>query len=686
MQTKHFYTVEKLDSSKYPALQTELKKIKGVLSLEIDENGNLCYTVDEWTDEYDVMVSVMNKIADEGGELGFIDEHSQPEIEQEIEDETADGEENYSHVENEPKEDKQENKDKKGKSKKDKKPVTESMQRVIELCFALALFIVYAFVDRGGNFANVLLLLAFAVSGYEILYDAICEIANKNVLNTHLLVALSALISLFAGQTLVGALTAFIYSTAYVVCKLLGEKYSFKETLGEKYKNAVCYALVDGKEKRTPVAKIAVNDEVVLHRDETAYFDCKIKQGDAKTERVKNGKTEYVTVKKGDSIYCGETVYDGDVTVIVTNTFADTKKGKENAIGEINGVKKEKKLNLFFNIAVLIAGLLITFILPIFDEYGYAYGLTSSAAKGAAVLALAGINYLFDCFKDVVFNAYVCLKTNSIEIKNPDVIEKTAKAKSIVFDKNGTLTSGNYKPEEKIFVKEYKGKLIDLLQSVSNDPLHENYPLKNGDITVGYFADFENKPPVVEQEGIKIYIKKADEFIGAVIYKEEVFPDSVGACRELRDLGVEKEYLLSSESKEYTSYLRTKFGMYNSFGQLDEAKKAEKLKAIKDEADGTVIYVRNTAAQGDFITVSMGKGSADIVVENDEISYLPMAVKVSKRARFWRKTCFVAVSVLKVLSLAAIFVLNMDAAITVSIASVGMLLCMLAGAFVRKTA
>ena len=685
MQTKHFYTVEKLDSSKYPDLATDLKKIKGVLSLKIDENGNLCYTVDEWTDEYDVMVSVMNKIADEGGELGFIDEKPQAEIEDENAYETEDGEENLSQTES-GKEDKQENKDKKGKVKKDKKPITESMQRVIELCFALALFVVYAFVDHSGNFANILLLLAFAVSGYEILYDAICEIANKNILNTHLLIALSALISLFVGQTLVGALTAFIYSAAYVACKLFGEKYSFKETLGEKYKNAVCYALVDGKEKRTPLAKIAVNDEVVLHRDETAYFDCKIKQGDAKVERNLNGKTEYVTVKKGDGVYCGETVYDGDITVTVTKTFADTKKGKENNFGEIKGVKKEKKLNLIFNIIVLAVGLLVTFILPIFDEYGYAYGLSLSAAKGAAVLAIAGINYLTECFKDVMFNAYVCFKTNSIAIKNLDVIEKTAKAKSIVFDKNGTLTSGNYKAEEKIFVKEYKGKLIDLLKSVSVDPIHENYPLEKGDITVGYFADFEEKPTVIEQEGIKIYIKKAGEFIGAVIYKEEVFPDSVGACRELRDLGVEKEYLLSSESKEYTSYLRTKFGMYNSFGQLDEAKKAEKLQAIKGEADGTVIYVRNADEQGDFVTVSIGKGSADIVVENNEISYLPMAVKVSKRAHFWRKTCLIAVSVLKVLSLAAIFLLNMDAAITVSVASVGMLLCMLAGLFVRKTA
>ena len=406
MQTKHFYMVEKLDSSKYPALATELKKIKGVVNLEIDESGNLCYTVDEWTDEYDVMVSVMNKIADEGGELGFIDEQPQAEIETETVEVSIDGEEDYSQAESEQKEDKQENKDK--KSKKDKKPITESMQRVIELCFALALFVVYAFVDHGGNFANVLLLLAFAVSGYEILYDAICEIANKNILNTHLLVALSALISLFVGQTLVGALTAFIYSAAYVVCKLFGEKFSFKETLGEKYKNAVCYALVDGKEKRTPAAEVAVNDEIVLHRDETAYFDCKIRQGDAKAVRVKNGKTEYVTVKKGDSIYCGEKIYDGDVTVTVTKLFADTNKGKENNIGEIKGVKKEKKLNLIFNIIVLVAGLLITFILPIFDEYGYAYGLTLSAAKGAAVIALAGINYLTDCFKDVMFNAYVC--------------------------------------------------------------------------------------------------------------------------------------------------------------------------------------------------------------------------------------------------------------------------------------
>ena len=107
MQTKHFYMVEKLDSSKYPDLATELKKIKGVVNLEIDESGNLCYTVDEWTDEYDVMVSVMNKIADEGGELGFIDEQPQAEIETETVEVSIDGEEDYSQAESGQKEDKQ---------------------------------------------------------------------------------------------------------------------------------------------------------------------------------------------------------------------------------------------------------------------------------------------------------------------------------------------------------------------------------------------------------------------------------------------------------------------------------------------------------------------------------------------------------------------------------------------------
>ena len=118
MQTKHFYMVEKLDSSKYPTLATELKKIKGVVSLEIDESGNLCYTVDEWTDEYDVMISVMNKIADEGGELGFIDEQPQAEIEAETVEETEDGEENYSQAES-------------GQKKTNKKTKIKKVKRII---------------------------------------------------------------------------------------------------------------------------------------------------------------------------------------------------------------------------------------------------------------------------------------------------------------------------------------------------------------------------------------------------------------------------------------------------------------------------------------------------------------------------------------------------------------------------
>ena len=53
-----------VEKSKYIIKKSE--QIEGVISVKIDGSGILSYVISEWSSDYDVMVSIMNIIEEEG--------------------------------------------------------------------------------------------------------------------------------------------------------------------------------------------------------------------------------------------------------------------------------------------------------------------------------------------------------------------------------------------------------------------------------------------------------------------------------------------------------------------------------------------------------------------------------------------------------------------------------------------
>ena len=213
----------------------ELKKTKGVVSAEFFDE-TLTYVLDEWTDEYDILVTALNLCDAEGAEL--IVGEDQPvsdydydaaSIEAEPEDPEAEPEPDAVDEGEGEEEEEEEEAEEPIKAKKvsddeegdyliaaRKKLKIESIVRFIELSVSLLLFVASLFFEANANtfftIKNIFLVVAFAIAAYEIFYTAIIDVVKKRWLSDSLIVSVACIAGAVIGRLTETAALSIIYS------------------------------------------------------------------------------------------------------------------------------------------------------------------------------------------------------------------------------------------------------------------------------------------------------------------------------------------------------------------------------------------------------------------------------------------------------------------------------------------
>ncbi|MBP5373261.1 MAG: hypothetical protein J6Y44_03655, partial [Clostridia bacterium] len=213
----------------------ELKKTKGVVSAEFFDE-TLTYVLDEWTDEYDILVTALNLCDAEGAEL--IVGEDQPvsdydydaaSIEAEPEDPEAEPEPDAVDEGEGEEEEEEEEAEEPIKAKKvsddeegdyliaaRKKLKIESIVRFIELSVSLLLVVASLFFEANANtfftIKNIFLVVAFAIAAYEIFYTAIIDVVKKRWLSDSLIVSVACIAGAVIGRLTETAALSIIYS------------------------------------------------------------------------------------------------------------------------------------------------------------------------------------------------------------------------------------------------------------------------------------------------------------------------------------------------------------------------------------------------------------------------------------------------------------------------------------------
>ena len=672
-------------------IESSVLNIKGVIDCKIkSENGyfKMDYALDNWASDYDVMVSIMELLQSDfslDSEPYFDDEENE-----EVDEYSYDSDKKYednceitAHEHNNLEHAHFHEHCSACSHSHENEFEGSTKGKIIELGVSLVIFIlglILSNVTSTSNFAPYIIVIAYSVAGYEILFEGLIGIFKKKFFSENLLMTIASISALLLGETAEAYGIMLLFSVGELFEHVaLDNSQKVIDSLKKMCPTTVTL-LKDGVERKVDVKDVKVGDVIILRAGDRVAIDGKIIKGSASFDsKTVTGESKYKDLEFGDLIFGGYVNVDGYVEVEATKTYENSTLTRIMEIVDNSQKKKSKKesfiekFSKWYTPTVLIFAIILAFIPPFFSA-SYADGLKVWGERSIMLLCISCPCALVISVPLTYFCGVGSAAKNGVLIKSTNTLEKLSSCDTIVFDKTGTLTKGELKVTKIISTKEYSGKLLNLVAIIEKN---SNHPIANaikekagevkGEVTnfkevagKGVICEFNGKTHVlgnfkflqensvnfkeIDEIGTKLYLAVEGNFAGCIVLNDEIRSEAYGAIRELKDYGVYKTVMLTGDSREYAKKIRKELKMSTSVSELmPEDKVVEIEKIIENNGKKSVAYVGDgindapviTRADVGFAMGSFGSDtaidSADIILTDDDLSKVPYTVRLSKR-------------------------------------------------------
>ena len=552
---------------------------------------------------------------------------------------------------------------------------------VVKLVIALIIFATAFFKVVPEKIATWLFVVAYILSGYEVLLKSIKNIFRGEVFDENFLMSIATLGAFAISKPGEAAAVMIFYNVGelfedYAVGK---SKKSIIQLMNIKPKIA---NLKKGNEiKVVEPEELKVGDIIVVKAGEKIPVDGVIVNGETTINTsALTGESVPRKVKVDDEVLAGCINESDVIEVKVTKEFKDT------AINEIielvkNSNKTKSKTELFitkfakvYTPIVVVLALILAFVPPIFVGFqnlgewvkrALVFLVTSCPC---AIVLSVPLGYFAGIGK---------AGKEGVLIKGSNYLDVLTKANTMVLDKTGTITKGNFEVSKIILAEEIKEeKLLEIAavaESMSNHPIaksiinrvnkkvnqeeiEEYKEIAGMGIKAKYHGDeiVAGNAKLLEKEEIKyypcneigaiVYVAKNKKYLGAIVISDTVKPDSKEAIEGFKKNGINKICMLTGDNKEIAENIAKQVGIEEVHYNLLPGEKVKELQKIKNEqnvviAIGDGINDSPVLAEAD-IGASMGLNGQDLAIETSDIvimdgklSSFNKAINVSKRTK-----------------------------------------------------
>ena len=552
---------------------------------------------------------------------------------------------------------------------------------VVKLVIALIIFATAFFKIVPGKIATWLFVAAYILSGYEVLLKSIKNIFRGEVFDENFLMSIATLGAFAISKPGEAAAVMIFYNVGelfedYAVGK---SKKSIIQLMNIKPKIA---NLKKGNEiKVVEPEELKVGDIIVVKAGEKIPVDGVIVNGQTTINTsALTGESVPRKVKIDDEVLAGCINESDVIEVKVTKEFKDT------AINEIielvkNSNKAKSKTELFitrfakvYTPIVVVLALILAFIPPIFVGFqnlgewvkrALVFLVTSCPC---AIVLSVPLGYFAGIGK---------AGKEGVLIKGSNYLDVLTKANTMVLDKTGTITKGNFEVSKIVLAEEIgEEELLEIAavaESMSNHPIaksiiskvnkkisqeeiEEYKEIAGMGIKAKYHGDeiVAGNAKLLEKEEIKyypcneigaiVYVAKNKKYLGAIVISDTVKPDSKEAIEGFKKNGINKICMLTGDNKEIAENIAKQVGIEEVHYNLLPGEKVKELQKIKNEQNvvitiGDGINDSPVIAEAD-IGASMGLNGQDLAIETSDIvimdgklSSFNKAINVSKRTK-----------------------------------------------------
>ncbi|KAF1300177.1 heavy metal translocating P-type ATPase [Enterococcus sp. JM9B] len=425
----------------------------------------------------------------------------------------------------------------------------------------------------------------------------------------------------------------------------------------------IAHRLVNGQLEDIAVEAAQINDQLVVKPGEIVPVDGKILSERATLDESSlTGESRPVTKKIGEEVMSGSINGEESLRVEVTKSAEDS---QYQTIIKLVKESKEKPAH-FVRMADRYA---IPFTAIAYLIGGIAWLVTKDPVRFAEVLVVASPCPLILAAPIALVAGMSRSSRNGIIVKTGTTIEKLAEAKTITFDKTGTITAGQLAvsaihPTEgfneqrllyyvasaeqdsshilaRSIVAYAKNKVTlttaDSLEEVTGSGIKaeiDGHLLKIGR------AAFANAQEIPTDETI-IYISCDESFAGTITFQDILRPEAKQTVASLRNLGIKRILMLTGDHQAIADDIAQQAGIDEVYAECLPQDKINVIKGIS-ASDRPLVMVGDGVNDAPALAIAdigiaMGahgstaaSESADAVVLKDDLSRVLRAVEVAK--------------------------------------------------------
>ena len=530
---------------------------------------------------------------------------------------------------------------------------------------------------------NWLRILFFAVSvllsGYDLALEAASKLVREQELEANLLLVVAAIGAFLIGRAAEGAAVMVLFKAGvYGLQKLVERSTDAIERLLDRRSDSV-NAVIGGAIAQRPAGKIKAGDIISVAPGERLVLDGEVVSGRSELDSsALTGSTERVPVGYGSSVTSGSVNLTGVLNVRVTAEFDGSMMTRLMKLLERSEAKKsgqEKRIERFAHIltpsvigAALIVGLLVPLIgrLPFPPWFGRGLGFLVVAYPTALLLS-APLTYF----------AGICgILRKGVLVKDAAVLDTLTHATSIVFDKTGIVTTGEFQvtgvnsreipPERLLMLAAYAEaeskhpmaraivEAYGLEPDLSRIAGYREIPGKGTEININGVMVAAGSALLMEElgairdiprnEASVVYIAVSGRYAGRILLKDALKPDAKKAVKDLREAGVDRIALFTGDRKEAAVDAADRLGIQEVYADCLPDEKVKRLKGLTDmQLPGDkLVFVGDgesdrLALQTADIGVSLGGlgsdeavAAADMIVMTNELSRIAPAIVLAR--------------------------------------------------------
>ena len=567
-----------------------------------------------------------------------------------------------------------------GEKKQEKEEHNDS--DIARIVVGIAIYLIALIGNFGTIITNILTIISFVVLLYKTAKKAWKQVTKNKVLDENTLIVISAIGAYFVGKISEGIMVI----TLYEIGKILESKAVNKtrKSISDLMNIKPEYANLKINEeiKKVNPEEVKIGDIIMVKTGEKIPLDGVVISGDAQVDNsALTGESKLVNVTKNSKVLSGSINVNGLIEVKVEQTYENGTVSQILNLVE-NATDKKAKTETFVSKAAKIytpviigLALLVAIFMP---------------------LVVANVTYKESIYKALIFLVISCpcsiaisvplsyfsgigkASKKGILIKGSDYLDGIKDIKEIIFDKTGTITTGNFKVSEihSLDEKYSENEILEYFakgEKLSNHPIAKSilnkYEEKQDkkELNVNYVENFEE----VSGKGLKytynnknikignssftgaktenivgtvLYLNIDDQVVGSIVLSDEIKPKTKETMERLHKLGI-KTKMFTGDKKEIAEKIAKQVGIqfvkaemlpqdkYNELDKIIEQREENKKVAFVGDGinDSPVLARADIGISMGGIGSSSAIEASDVVIMTDELNKIVDGIEISKK-------------------------------------------------------